>query len=381
MTGHYQNETLEDITTAIISGGADFDSLRDSLLKGSSDYLAEQLDRVRQMNDQGAGGREIVTELTGVFDELVQKLYLAASDGLDPKGLEGCALIALGGYGRGEMSPRSDLDLMFFYLPHGADTAKTISDRMLYLLWDLNLDIGYSVRSSDSCIDEAKDSTVRTSLLDSRFLVGSQETYQHFQAVVTPHVLNHDTQNFIKAKLEEREERKRKYGSSVYLLEPNLKEGEGGLRELQDALWITRVKFKAANLRDLLIKGILSEEDLQEYQSAQEYLWKIRNYLHFNSQRKTDQLSFELQEQLAQFFGFKKTSTGSAVEQFMQDYYAQAIKIEHLASKMILSATRRNQPSSVFTFLGRRNLEDGFYIIRGELRIKDDKPDRGSSRS
>jgi len=371
MTVNTEEYTFDHITE-LISLNSDFDGFRNSLLKTAGEFLTGQLDRVRQLTEQGAGGREIIEDLTELFDQFTIKIYQACSTGLPPEGVSGCALIALGGYGRREMSPRSDLDLMFFYTPSGAEAAKAISDRMLYLLWDLSLDVGYSVRSSSSCIDEAKDSTVRTSLLDSRFLAGSPEVYQHFLMTVTPHVLNHDTNNFIKAKLEECEERKRKYGSSVYLLEPNLKEGEGGLRELQDALWIARVKFKAANLRELLIKGVISEDEVREYRDSQEYLWKIRNYLHFNSQRKTDQITFELQENLAQFFGYKKTGSGSAVEQFMQDYYAHAISIEHLASKIIVSATRRNQPKSVFKFLGRRNLEDGFYIIRGELRIKDD---------
>ena len=350
----------------------DFDSQRDDLVAAASAYVTTQLDRICEINEAGAGGREVTEELTRIFDQLTTGLYQASTTGLDLVGVSGCCLIALGGYGRAEMSPRSDLDLMFYYISSGAQAAKQISDRMLYMLWDLNLDIGYSVRSATSCIEESKDSTVRTSLLDSRFLGGSQSVFDNFFEAVMPHIMNYDTPNFIKAKLEEREERQRKYGSSVYLLEPNLKEGEGGLRELQDALWISRVKFKAKNLRELLIKGIISDQELDEYLKAQNYLWKIRNFMHFNNQRKSDQLTFELQEKIALFLGYTKSSTASAVERFMQDYYANAIRIEHLSSKIILSATRRNQAGKVFTFIGRRNLEHGFYVIRGELRIKDD---------
>ncbi len=372
MTPHHQLEGMI-MNQFLIGNIFDFDQQRNDIVAAAGDYLATQLSRIGELNQTGLGGREIVIELNAIYDQLTIGLYQASSQGLDKSGIDGCALIALGGYGREEMSPRSDLDLMFYYTQEGAQTAKLLSDRMLYMLWDLNLDIGYSVRSGASCIEESKDSTVRTSLLDGRFLTGSQRVFNDFIENVIPYVTSHDTQTFIKAKLEEREERKHKYGSSVYLLEPNLKEGEGGLRELQDALWIARVKFKASHLRDLLIKGIVTEEEINEYQKAQNYLWKIRNFLHFNNQRKSDQLTFELQEKIAAFLGYNKTSSGSAVELFMQDYYANAIRIEHLASKIILTATRRNQPNNVFTFLGRRNLEDGFYIIRGELRIKDDE--------
>ncbi len=367
------DSVFENFPNEIKNGVVSFANSRDELLKVATEFLQKHLARINEMNAEGASGRLVVQELTAVFDQLITVLFKAVCADLDPQGVAGCSLIALGGYGRAEMNPRSDLDLMFFYVPAGADTAKALSDRMLYLLWDMNLDIGYSVRNSSSCIEESRDTTVRTSLLDARFLAGNLEVYEHFKTTVTPHVLNHDTQNFINCKLEERGERQKKYGSSVYLLEPNLKEGEGGLRELQDALWIARVKYKAGSLRELLIKGVLTEEDIDQYLKAQDYLWKIRNFLHFNSQRKSDQLTFDLQEQIATFLGFNSKSNGSAVEQFMQAYYAQAISIEHLSSRIILNATLRPQgQKSVFSFLGRRNLEDGFYVIRGELRLKDD---------
>ncbi|MCW8860670.1 MAG: [protein-PII] uridylyltransferase, partial [Deltaproteobacteria bacterium] len=245
----------------------------------------------------------------------------------------------------------------------------------VYLLWDLNLDVGHSVRSVAACLQEAKDSTVRTALLDARIIAGNQEVFQAFSQTVTEHVLNHNTQAFISLKQEENAARKKKYGSSVYLLEPNLKEGEGGLRELQDALWIARVKFKASSLRELLIKGVINEKDFEDYLNAQDYLWRIRNILHFKGQRKSDQLTFELQQQIADFLGFKKNRKGSAVEQFMQEYYLHAIQVEYLATKLIVDATKQYSApqNQLFKFLARRNLGDGFYIIRGELRAKVDQ--------
>lgn len=375
MTTSTDEQVLEVFSPDLLTGAVNFDSCRDSLLESARRFLDFQLQRIYQMNDRGGSGRQIVEELTTVFDQLNQSIYTAASVDLSEKTVAGCALIALGGYGRAEMNPRSDLDLMFFYEPLGKDAARIISDRMLYLLWDLRLDVGYSVRSKEECLEEAQDSTVRSALLDARLISGNPELFELFSHTVGWMMLTQDTQNFIKLKLDERAERKKKYGSSVYLLEPNLKEGEGGLRELQEALWIARVKFKAANLKELLQKGIINEQGLQEYTQSLDYLWKIRNFLHFKGQRKSDQLTFEQQQLIANFFGYKNKRRTSAVEQFMQEYYARAIQVEHLSTKLILSATQLSaQPKKgIFNFFGRRNLEDGFYIIRGELRAKVDQ--------
>ena len=352
-----------------------FDESRTDLLQHARSYLDAHLAEIQHNTDAGASGREVVVALTSVFDTLNRCLFSAVSFDLDESSRRGCVLIALGGYGRGEMNPRSDLDLMFFYDNLGKEAAKTISDRMLYLLWDLRLDVGYSVRSAEDCLEESHDNTVRSALLDARFIAGDSDLYETFNQSVTSLMLSQNTQGYIKLKLEEREERQRKYGSSVYLLEPNIKEGEGGLRELHEALWISRVKFKANNLKGLLKKGVINEQDYREYEDALDYLWKIRNYLHFHSQRKSEQLTFEIQQQIAAAFKYKDSRRTSAVERFMREYYSHAIKVEHLATKMILSATQqREKPrNKMFRFMGRRNLEEGFYIIRGELRARVDE--------
>ena len=359
----------------LLAEAADYETCRDSLLEASRIFLDSQLQRIHHLNDQGASGSQIVIELTAVFDQLNNGIYSAVSADLSEEDIASCALIALGGYGRAEMNPRSDLDLMFYYEPSGKDAARIISDRMLYLLWDLRLDVGYSVRSSESCLEESQDSTVRSALLDARHISGNPEVFNTFHQIVGRTMLNREPQKFIKLKLEERTARKKKYGSSVYLLEPNLKEGEGGLRELQEALWIARVKFKSSGIKELLVKGVITGQDLNEYSQALDYLWKIRNFLHFNGQRKSDQLTFDLQQQLAIAFGYKENRRASAVEQFMQVYYAHAFQVEHLSTKFILNATQPLSSSrkNGFNFLAKRNLGDGFYIIRGELRAKVDQ--------
>ena len=370
--------TETEINTAFsatqLLDGEPYEERRQATLDATREFITSHLERIKQMTLEGASGRSVVQELTAAFDQLNDILFQVVSYDLDPDAVEHCALFALGGYGRGEMNPKSDLDLMFFFEPAGADVAKIISDRMLYLLWDLGLDVGYSVRSVKDCLDNCLDATVRTSLLDARLLSGNPDLYDIFVNKVGSYALNHESQKFIKLKLEENSERRKKYGSSVYLLEPNLKEGEGGLRDLHSALWISRVKFKAGSLQELVIKGVLNEQQADDYRKALDYLWQVRNYLHFFGQRKSDQITFELQRQIADVLGYKDDRKGSAVEQFMQDYYKHAAHVEHLATSMIAEASQRDKlQTGIMGFFSRRQLEHGFTVGRGELGCADDQ--------
>ncbi|WP_020675928.1 [protein-PII] uridylyltransferase [Geopsychrobacter electrodiphilus] len=359
----------------LVQKAVSYEIARPLLLEASRAYLDQQLGSIRNFHRTGASGSKVTLALTQLFDDITQQLFAAAAWKLDAASVENCALFALGGYGRCEMNPRSDLDLMFYYIDGGRDAAEKISDRMLYLLWDLGLDVGYSVRSAPDCLEQARqDITVRTAMLDTRFLAGSQTAWDGFKRSVFPHVLGDTTSKFIKAKLEENQERRRKYGSSVYLLEPNIKEGEGGLRDLHAALWTARIKFKASSLRDLVIKGVLNEEEAAAIEGAYDYLWKIRNELHFLATRKSDQVLFEHQSKIAAFLGYKDDKRAPAVEQFMQEYYTHAAHVEHLSSGLIIKATQRDESrAGVLGFFVRRNLEDGFTILRGEIRLESEE--------
>ncbi|MGE4580007.1 MAG: [protein-PII] uridylyltransferase [Desulfuromonadales bacterium] len=351
-----------------------YEKRRSLLLEASRRYLDHHQARIRAKHDAGASGASVVGSLTSMIDTLIRNLYRSVSADVPENLFGACVLVALGGYGRGELNPRSDIDLMFFYSGKDKDFAEKISERMLYLLWDLGLDVGYSVRTDADCLQMAdKDITARTALLDSRYLVGDEDLYQDYMRKVLAVVLSSNTGDFIRQKLDENARRLKKYGSSVYLLEPNIKEGEGGLRDLHAALWITRVKFKARNLRELIIKGVLTEREGEEYEAALDYLWRLRNHLHYLSSRKNEQMQFDKQEMLAQFFGYRDSRHGLAVEQFMQDYYSQATRIEHIASSLIAKATQQDDPGSrILGYLTRRVVDDGFYILRGELRLSDE---------
>ena len=351
-----------------------YEERRARLLEASRRFLDHHLDQIRERHCGGESGRRIVGSLTSMADTLIRNLYRSVSADLPGAGLGSCTLIALGGYGRGELNPRSDIDLMFYYSGKDRPYAEKISERMLYLLWDLGLEVGYSVRTEKDCLEMAdKDITARTALLDSRYLVGDETLFQIYERSVMTAILGRNTQRFIKEKLEENRRRLQKYGSSVFLLEPNIKEGEGGLRDLHTALWIAQVKFKARSLRDLIIKGVMTEQEGANFEAALDYLWRIRNELHFLSPRKNEQINFEQQEKIAAFLGYQDNRKAPAVEQFMQDYYSHATQVEHMASLLITKATQQEESGlGLFGYLKRRAVAEGFYILRGELRLTRD---------
>ena len=366
------SQNLETFLPAeLITGDIPFDERRDKLCDGARQLLEKSRQDLFSRHRAGASGTEIVQQFTFLIDALVCALFKAATVDEDGAVLADSALIAIGGYGRGELNPRSDIDIMFYCGNSDVGPLKKTTERVLYMLWDLGLDVGYSVRSTKDCLDMAnQDTTARTAMLDSRFLIGNRDLYQEYEKTVVKDVLNRNTNAYIKSKLEENEVRRKKYGSSVYLLEPNIKEGEGGLRDLHAALWILRVKFKASSLRDLVKKGIVSEREEATFCSALDHLWRVRNELHFISTRKNEQINFEQQEKIAHFLGYVDTRKALAVESFMQDYYYQATQIEHLASTLTSRATGQDerQPKFLGSF-AKRQIDESFYTLKGELRL------------
>ena len=358
------------LPTELIDSDLPFEERRVQLCDGARQLLEKSRLELFARHRAGATGAEIVQQFTALIDAMISALFKAAASEKGSELLADCALIAIGGYGRGELNPRSDIDIMFYCGSRDVAPLKKMTERLLYMLWDLGLDVGYSVRSTRDCLDMAlQDITARTALLDSRFLVGNLDLYHEYTTSVYKEVLNRNTQAFIRSKLEENEVRRKKYGATVYLLEPNIKEGEGGLRDLHSALWMLRVKFKADSLRDLVMKGVVSEQEAAAFTSALNHLWRVRNELHFISTRKNEQINFDQQEKIAHFLGYVDTRKAPAVELFMQDYYFQATQIEHLASSLISRVTVQSvRPTKFLGNFGKRQINPFFYVLKGELR-------------
>ena len=302
--------------------------------------------------------------------EIVDKLIKQAIVGQGFADLKNVAIIALGGYGRKELCPYSDIDLMFLYKSRNKTLAKEITEKLLYLLWDLNLEVGHSVRTIDECMELAQeeDTTILTSLLDGRYVFGDRELYADFDKALYEDLLPGISKKFIQSKIEENEDRINRYGRSVYLIEPNIKESEGGLRGINYALWIAQAKFKVKSFSELLPKGILIEKELRTFEKGLNFLLLIRSELHYLAGRREDRMSFEFQEGLARFLGFKDAEL-PAVERFMRIYYLRANEIRQQSKRLIErciedKGTKIRSPK-------KTNLEHGFVIQGGALSVAD----------
>ena len=358
------------------SGRASFGEKRPLYLAASKHFLNHYREEIKSQHRSGATGVEVVTALTGMIDTVIKKLFRCILDDVAEgrRYRDQLALVAIGGYGRGELNPFSDIDLMFLHKGKDPQFIEDIAQKLLYFLWDMRLDVGYSVRTPNDCVEmAAADMTVKTALLDSRFLSGGRLFFKEFRKTLLTQIVAKGSDTFINDKLSEMKKRREKYGSSVYILEPNIKESEGGLRDLHSALWVAKIKYKINNPRELIIKGVLSEEELDGYSDALGYLWRIRNEVHYLAGRKNDQITFEAQIKIARFLGYEDHGKTLAVEEFMRDYYLHATRVEHLASLLVSKCVRREEGArKILGYFIRRHVGEGFYVIRGELVIPDE---------
>lgn len=279
---------------------------------------------------QGTPIEDLVTGRAYAVDEIIVRYWKIRL----PAETSGIALIAVGGYGRGELHPRSDVDLLILIEKKTRNTVGEAIQQFLNFVWDIGLKPGSSVRSLRECIKLAKkDITVATNLMESRLLVGDIAAHAQLVKFTGPHKI-WISRKFFKAKYEEQLARHHKFNDTAYNLEPNVKEGPGGLRDIQMIGWVVKRHFNADHLHDLVTHGFLSKRELRDLLEAQAYLWAVRFALHMVTKRPEDRLLFDLQKELATLFGYQDTHV-IAVEQFMQKYYKTVLSLERL-NEMLL---------------------------------------------
>ncbi len=336
-------------------------------------YVKRGRELLLERHRAGAGGLEVVSAYSTMMDHLIRHLFGQVSDDFIrryPSENQRCAVVAQGGYGRGELNPYSDIDLLFLYSWKVSPYVEAVTERLLYTLWDAGLQVGHATRTvKESIALSASDMKVKTALLDARYLGGNYDLYQEFEKAVESRLIKKRVNRFVQEKLTENRLRHESYGGSVYLLEPDVKDGEGGLRDIHTARWVGRVKTGAKDLDALALKAIVSASDVAKLKSSQDFLLRVRNELHFSTGRHQDQLTFEEQEKVSRALGFEGEGTLKAVEVFMRNYYLHASQISRLTSLIIHRIREGSRPIFRRPYSFAKTVRDGIRISQGQLSI------------
>jgi [protein-PII] uridylyltransferase len=334
-------------------------------------------------------GRRCAERLCFVQDEIIRILYAAATRHLYhspiPSGAERMAVVATGGYGRGLMAPESDIDLLFILPYKQTAWGEQVAEAILYCLWDIGLKVGHATRSVDESIRQARgDMTIRTAILETRFLTGDQPLYNELVARFDKEVVQGTAAEFVTAKLAEREERHRRAGQSRYLVEPNVKDGKGGLRDLHTLFWIAKYVYRVRKTDELLERGVFDAQEYRTFRRCADFLWSVRCNIHFFSGRAEERLSFDMQREIAIRLGYTSHPGMQDVERFMKHYFLVAKDVGDLTA--ILCAKLEDQqakPEPVLSRMmarfrpstNRRRVPDGDDFIVDNNRINLAAPD------
>ncbi|MCR6635539.1 [protein-PII] uridylyltransferase [Devosia sp.] len=274
-------------------------------------------------------GTRCAQNLCSAEDEIITAVYLFATTRVypvdNPSGAEAIALSAVGGYGRGTLAPGSDIDLLFILPYKQTPWGEQVTEYILYMLWDLGQKVGHAVRSVDECIRMARaDMTVRTATLEARFLTGDKSLFDNLVKRFETEIMPKTGPEFIAAKMAERDERHRQMGNTRYVVEPNIKDGKGGLRDLNTLFWIGKYFYQVKTSHELVAKGVLTDAEYRLFQRAEDFLWAVRCHLHFVTHRAEEKLTFDVQPDLARRMGYAERVGMLGVERFMKRYFLVA---------------------------------------------------------
>ena len=310
-------------------------------------------------------------------DSIVIEVFVLAHTHLNPNANptegERLALIAVGGSGRGEMALHSDVDLLFLAPYKLTPWAESLIESMLYVLWDLKLKVGHASRTVRECLRLAReDYTIRTSLVEERYLAGDADLAQELTVKLRTELFASTIPDFIEAKLEERAERHRKQGGQRYMVEPNVKEGKGGLRDLQSLYWIGKYIHGVKDASELVAHKVFTQDEYEEFRQAHGFLWAVRCHLHLLTNRAADQLTFDMQVEVAEAMGYKDTPGRRGVEHFMQDYFRYATDVGELTRIFLVAqeeALLKAEPMLLRLFSRTKKAKPPYAIKQNRLTV------------
>ncbi|UAK26464.1 [protein-PII] uridylyltransferase [Sphingomonas nostoxanthinifaciens] len=336
----------------------------------------------RRLTAAPTQGSDIAAAYAFLTDQILRLTYDFTTQALfpnpNPSAAQRLALVAVGGYGRGEMALHSDVDIAFISPWKQTGWGEQVIESMLYTLWDLGLKVGHSSRSLDEMVRMAKsDLTIRTALLEARYVWGDQPLYDEAARRFERDVVAGTARAFVADKLAERNQRHERMGDSRYVVEPNLKEGKGGLRDLHALFWIGKYAYNVRHVGELVDKGLLSAAELRRFRRAENFLWAVRCHLHIIARRAEDRLTFDVQSEIASRMHYADRPGRTAVERFMRHYFLTAkevgdltaIFLAHIDETFAARGRRFGLPT-----IGRRRPRDldGFLLDRGRLSVPSD---------
>ena len=362
--------------------GGDKAALRKAALEIVRTSFQAARERIKAGMDSGLSpGPAVARALSALQDTTIQVIYDFATRHVypahNPTESEHLAIVATGGYGRGLLAPFSDIDLLFIRPFKGTPWDESVIEFILHMLWDIGLKVGHATRSIAECVRLGKqDITIRTSLLEARYLWGDRELFDELKRKFWSDIATGNGQDFVEAKLAERDQRHLRQGESRYLVEPNIKDGKGGLRDLQTLYWIGKYLYHVEDPSDLVHHGVFTKDEHKTFQKAEAFLWTVRCHLHYLTGRAEERLSFDVQPELAKRFGYTDPNLHRAVERFMRSYFLVAKDVGDLTRIFCAALEEQNRKSRpgiarlLPGFLKLRSSTDDFYIENGRLAAR-----------
>ena len=349
-----------------------------SLLK---DLKSKGFDRISlELGKNPLKARKAISSYAFLTDCLVTSAWKFATEiqfpSHNPTEAEKLSIISVGGYGRREMAPFSDVDLLFLTPYKMTPWSENVIETVLYLLWDLKLKVGHSSRSIKDCLRLGSDDyTIRTAMLEHRFVCGDINLAFQLNEKLWKNLFSGTAKDFISAKLIERENRHEKHGQR-YMVEPNVKEGKGGLRDLQSLYWIAKYVYQTQNISDLVDLNVFRSDEYLQFEQAEEFLWAVRCQMHHLADRAIEQLSFDLQVEVASAMGYHDSRDQRAVEIFMQDYFRHATRVGDLTRIFLTSLEAvhaKDEPLLERIFKRKPKIDNDYIVIHNRLAIKSEK--------
>jgi [protein-PII] uridylyltransferase len=334
-------------------------------------------DEVRRRFEGGASGTETVHALAFLMDQIIRVLHdfvgAHVYANANPSKGEHMTLIAVGGYGRGELAPYSDIDLLFLTSYKPTPYTEQVVEYMLYTLWDMGLKVGQATRSIEETLRQAEaDLTIRTAVLEARYIWGDQDLFAELKRRFDAEIVKKTSVDFITAKLLERDQRHERLGDSRYLVEPNVKESKGGLRDLHTLFWIAKYVYRVDSMSKLVDLKVLSPKEAHRFARAQNFLWTVRCHLHFLADRAEDRLTFDRQGEVGRRMGYTDHAGTRGVERFMKHYFLVAKDVGDLTRIFcaFLESEHRHQPRLSLKRWGwSKRAVEGFAVDAGRLDV------------